>query len=149
MKYSTAMEWVDSFRLFADFLEEHSDALPKEFRVEISSWCSKAWHDDAKDPKEVIAHAIAATLKGGGKVGKEYDDWGFSAQLKFGLLNYEVRTMRSNVCTKVVVGTETVEEEEREGEDKRPFVMVKREKDITKWECDPILEALTKEPANG
>ena len=142
MLYSKAVELASSFRLLADFIEDHFDQLPEEIDVEISSWCSK-YGDPPAPPKEVIARAIAAGLKGGATISKKYSDWDFRAELMFGALKYEVKSARDAVCTKIVVGTETVEEEEREGEDERPVVMVTREKEITEWKCDPILEALT------
>jgi hypothetical protein len=130
MKYREVATLASNLRYMADFIEEHGVELPGDYysitpRIKLTIWMRG---------KEEMARA-AKVLAKVGMVKKDFSssyanitkDFGPHAQI-------ECTSMRDKVCTKKVVGTETVP--------KKAFVTIEGEyetKEIVEWECDPIL----------
>lgn len=75
--------------------------------------------------------AIGAPL---GAVTKQHDDYGYvRVNRAFGTVAIEAWAGREQVCTRKVVGTETVEVPDPDAP------RVKVERDVVEWECEPIL----------
>lgn len=100
------------------------------------------WYYDSEEngtAKKQIANAIRAMRRAlpGCVVTKNYTDHSFKVEIvSTGNLTIHFETSRGNVCEKVEVGTEMVEEIDYENAPKK---MV--EKPIIEWQCDSILES--------
>jgi hypothetical protein len=94
------------------------------------------------DPREVMAEFIRAGLATGAKVTKDFDgdNWA-NVHVKFGPIDIEVYGKRAEVCERVVVGTEEVEEEVADPEALAavPKVKVTKTVEQVKWVCHPLL----------
>lgn len=114
VKMNNNLELIKGLRDFADFLEgfEHFPIIhyPPTYMF--------------FDKKEFISlsHHI-------GNVKKDFSDDYAILQKHFGPITLELNTLRSNVCTKRVVGVEDVPE----------VVIPAHQKDIIEWDCEPLL----------
>lgn len=95
-----------------------------------------------ENPREVMAEFIRAGLASGAKIEKDFngDDWA-NVHVRFGPIDIEVYGKRAEVCERVVVGTEEVEEEVPDPEVLATVPKVKVTKTVEKveWRCSPIL----------
>jgi hypothetical protein len=115
-------EYADGLRQIAAFIELHPELpLPSG---QIDNY--------ATDTKEEAAAVIRAL----GKCTKEYGDAYMTISRGFGGIALRFVFARSRVCTRKVVGVETI-----------PAVFVEAHtvpastKEIVEWECEPILAA--------
>ena len=128
-------EYVDGLRALADFLEAHPDLieihLPATFHVFPGS-------DKAKFAR------LALQL---GTSEKSVDSSWYNVERSFGPHKICVATSRSNVCEKIVVGSETVEIEEADPEVVAALPKTKRTVTVekTEWLCPESLHALAAE----
>jgi hypothetical protein len=130
MKFREAENLASNLRYLADFIEEHGVELPGDMynsdpKLRLNVWVRG---------KDEMARAIRVLNKAG-IVRKDFST-GYANVIKdFGkYVSIEFTTMREKVCTRKVVGTETVP--------LKAFVTVPgkyEEKEIVEWECDPIL----------
>jgi hypothetical protein len=102
-------------RQIADLLDAHPNIpLPHLTAPKATGWqptlTCYLWGDDIRATLAAATRAMAA----GGRVAKHVDDdgTGLRAWRMFGGIALEVRVERSQVCERVVLGTETVEVEE-------------------------------------
>lgn len=141
MEPGEAYKTAEGLRLLADFLDEEHASLPNEVNVVVWS------HIYSGDVKGRVAEAARAGMRHGLDVKKDYSNSIFKVEYNFtGIdekptgIKYSVEAMRKEVCEAVVVGTEEYEEDERVGEDTRPFETVTKTRDVIEWKCDPILK---------
>lgn len=90
--------WVNSARNLIDWLEANPTLIPEfsHFRAVVY----------AKDPED-----LAAKMRVLGPCEKHTTDWSIGAIRKFGEHAVDLFTERSNVCERIEVGEEEVEEE--------------------------------------
>lgn len=137
-----AYDLANGLRQMADFIEEEHEALPDSIEFDISTWLYAGYGVDNDVLKPQFAGITRAALHQQATITKEYTSFAFRLLLGFGPLTWTVASKREAVCTAQVVGQETYEVEEQEGEDLRPTVTVVKTKDIIEWKCDPVLERL-------
>jgi len=142
MESDKAHELASGLRKLAEFIRSQHESLPNEIDIDISTWLYAGYGVDNDVLKPQFAGITRAALTSGAKVNKEYTNFAFRLLLSFGPLTWTVASKREAVCTAQVVGQETYEVEEQEGEDLRPTVTVVKTKDIIEWKCDPVLERL-------
>lgn len=115
---------VKGLRELASFIEKNPPLTP--YSVSVSEY--------------LYPETFKAVIRQFGSCDKE--PWGDSFQVtkKFGdgLVTYRLSTSREDVCTKKVIGTETVEVTDFEAVRALPKKRVERE--VVEWECDPILK---------
>ena len=133
MKADRADQLVGDLRKFATFLEEWWSYLPDDLDVGITS---HLWGWDVEDVPDAMIEAVRAGLKGGAEIRKDYQHSYFRVYLTFGELEYKIVCDRDQVCTKKVVGTETVTKKvPPDGE----WTEEEVEQDVVEWECHPLL----------
>lgn len=133
MKADRADQLVGDLRKFATFLEEWWSYLPDDLDVEITS---HLWGWDVEDVPDAMIEAVRAGLKGGAQITKDYQHSYFRVYMTFGELVYRIVCDREQVCTKKVVGTETVTKKvPPDGE----WTEEEVEQDVVEWECHPLL----------
>ena len=133
MKADRADQLVGDLRKFATFLEEWWSYLPDDLDVGIAS---HLWGWDVEDVPDAMIEAVRAGLKGGAEIRKDYSNLYFRVYMTFGELEYKIVCDRDQVCTKKVVGTETVTKKvPPEGE----WTEEEVEQDVVEWECHPLL----------
>lgn len=135
MKKEDAVETAKSLEEIAEFVVTNHEHIP-EFDVYFTPWLSLWRFDGEKELAEKAVKELAlSALSFGWEVEKDYDSSHMRLALKpthGGKVAFWVE--RETVCTKKVLGTETVtrkvaidwEEEEVEQE-------------IVEWECKPLL----------
>jgi len=135
MKKEDAVETAKSLEEIAEFLVTNHEHIP-EFDVYFTPWLSEWRFDhDKKLAEKAVKELALSALSFGWEVEKDYDSSHMRLALKpihGGKVAFWVE--RETVCTKKVLGTETVtrkvaidwEEEEVEQE-------------IVEWECKPLL----------
>lgn len=91
--------------------------------------------------RDMLGQFVRAGLAAGATITKTFDENWANVHLNFGGITVEVYTTRGEVCERVVVGTETVEEEAPDPEAVAALPKVKVAKTIEKvrWVCAPIL----------
>lgn len=123
---------ADAYRHAASLIEDHPD-LPIPFAASSGQiwWTLYAWDCPAGVPATVAL--IRRTI--GGKWDKrEHNSYG-SAEMVFSHGRYEIKVQREAVCTRRVVGTETVT---------KPAVSLPERTEtveIVEWDCSPVLAA--------
>lgn len=138
---------IPRMRQMADFLERNADALAGA-NLQYGANASTYFYDDEivnvdgnsvkRSAKQQIASTFRAirhdpAIK---EVKKEYSSDTFYMRVYLTSGAYvQLMADRKTVCTRKVVGTETVEEKDYS---KAPTITVTRE--IVEWECDPILD---------
>lgn len=116
--------WIASLREVADFYEQHPDfplAGGQRFLAYVGTY-------NTNDRPARFAE-LASML--GGQRSKDADDDWFRVIRKFGPFEIEVYAERDAVCTKTVVGTETVEVPDPDA----PKITIERE--VVEWTCEP------------
>ena len=135
MKDSKTFQLASDLRNFADFIEEHGLILP-DITVDCRSYLWNYTMPEEGDVPASIALAMRAGMKSADTVKKEYSDDYFRLFVHFGKLIYKVVCNREEVCTKRVVGTETVTKQvPPKGEWTEETVT----QDIVEWDCNPLL----------
>ena len=133
MKADRADQLVGDLRKFATFLEEWWSYLPDDLDVEVTS---HLWGWKVDDVPDAMIEAVRAGLKGGAQITKDYQHSYFRVYMTFGELVYRIVCDREQVCTKKVVGTETVTKKvPPDGE----WTEQEVEQDVVEWECHPLL----------
>lgn len=131
-------DYTDGLRQLADLLDENPDVpLPYQGTREsmpIAIFCFE-------DAKAVLAK-LARRLHG---VSKEPDGEYYDLAGRLAGLEIRVTARRSDVCEKVVIGTETVTEMVPDPD--APLVEVTREVEQVEWICSPILSGTNEAPA--
>lgn len=126
---------IDGLRKMADWLEAH----PEAHAPGVVAIC------DAPGGRDLLVKR-ARTLGGRwSKVEKDEDDRWFELRLEFGPdIYYELFTLRSNVCERIVVGTEEREVEGPDPELVAQLPTTKRTETVEKveWKCPGSLLAL-------
>jgi hypothetical protein len=133
-------ETIAGLRALADMLAEHPE-LPVPIGVDLSVFIREEGEYTDPDLGEwkvtkTEAEKLAEVARAlPGRVEKEQDD-SFVRVIKNlpGGVTYRALASRDEVCTRKVVGTETVEVPDYE---RTPTKKVERE--IVEWECEPIL----------
>ena len=116
--------YTDGLRALADFLDEHD--------VPEISWQAVQFDVFASDAADLLERARAL----GGKWNKaDKGDW-FVLRRHFGPHYVDINAVRSKVCERVQVGTETVEVTDPEA----PKVTVERP--VYEWKCPDSLSAV-------
>jgi len=142
MEADKAYELASGLRKLAEFIRSQHESLPEDIGVDIQTWIYGPWNGDGTEIKVEMAGITRAGLTGGAKITKEYSEYAFTLKLGFGPVSWAVKAARKEVCHAEVVGQETYEVEEVEGEDLRPRTTVTKTKDIIEWKCDPVLERM-------
>jgi hypothetical protein len=139
MEDKKTFQLAADLRDFADFLEEHGLILP-DVTVDLRSYLWNYTSTDIEDVQGTVALAMRAGMKSADEVKKDYSSDYFRLFLHFGKLRYKLVCNREEVCTKRVVGTETVTKQmPPEGEWTEKIV----EQDIVEWDCNPLLAVVT------
>ena len=139
MKDKKTFRLAADLRDFADFIEEHGPILP-DITVDLRSYLWSYTMTEGENVPASIALTMRAGVKSADAVKKDYSSDYFRLFLKFGNLEYKVMCNREEVCTKRVVGTETVTKQmPPEGEWTEKTV----EQDIVEWDCNPLLAVET------
>jgi len=126
-KPTATMSTPERLRMLADWYEQHPTAEPPSIE-RIRHFCMTA--------AELAATAVAL----GGDWQKEIDgDYFRLTRQVIPGVEYRLYSTRGAVCTKRVIGTETVLEPDPDA----PKIEV--EKEIVEWECAPSLLALSNE----
>lgn len=135
-------EFVEGLRALAQWVEDHPEidvpyqaksVATQAFTIGAHSWNSET--ETEQDVAEVFASMVKAL---GGSRAKDADDGYMRVTRKFGPgVALEVWASRNEVCEAVVVGTETV----IENEIVEPAVTrrVEKQRDIVEWRCAPVL----------
>jgi hypothetical protein len=120
---NTRSALIQGLRDLADALEQHP-GIPEPAPVGVNIFLN----DNATLQMAAIRRAIGGTWE------KQATDQFFWIRKRFGPVSLEVNAYRDQVCTRVVVGTETVEVPDPAA----PKVTVERE--IVRWDCSPLLD---------
>ena len=137
MEYEKAKQMAADLRKVAGFVEERFTMLP-DMDVEITSYVGFGWDESAENIPAIIAETVLAGLAEGATVRKDYGSSYFRVYLGFGDVEYKVVCERDQVCTRRVVGTETVTKSvPPEGD----WTEQEVEQDIVEWDCHPLLAA--------
>lgn len=125
-------DYIDGLRQLADLLDENPD-VPLPYHGERKSMPIAIFCFGGQDVKPVLAK-LARRLHG---VSKEPDGEYYDVVGRLAGLRIKVTARRSDVCEKVVLGTETVTEMVPDPD--APLVEVTREVEQVEWICSPIL----------
>ena len=139
MEDKKTFQLATDLRDFADFIEEHGPILP-DVTVDCRSylWNFTLAENEAtrNDVPASIALVMRAGVNSADAVKKEYSDDYFRLFVHFGKLIYKVVCNREEVCTKRVVGTETVT---KSIPPKGKWTEETVTQDIVEWDCNPLL----------
>lgn len=128
-------DYIKGLRLLADVLEASDIPLPSHG---TSEYMALGWYVTSSDDEKAEAAAIVRAL--GGHWGKDpVGDELFSFKGKIAGLYVDVTAHREAVCTRRVVGTETVTEKVATA-----FEVQTVERDIVEWDCGSLLSAVTR-----
>ena len=137
MELKRTNQLVDDLRQFADFVEDHGSVLP-DVQVDVRSFL---WgYSSDTDVPESVALALRAGVKDADSVKKEYENETFRLYLEFGKLQYRVVCNRDAVCTKNVIGTQTVT---KSVPPKGDWTEETVTEEIVEWVCNPLLAIAT------
>ncbi len=135
MKQEDALEKAKTLEEIAEFLVTNYENIPS-FDLDFSSFLSEWRFDNDKERTEKAVKELAlSALNYGWKVDKKYEDTHLRLQLTpshGGRVEFWVE--RDTVCTKKVLGTETVT--------RKVAVEWKEEEveqEIVEWECKPLM----------
>lgn len=137
MKEKEAVKKAKALESIAEFIVENAEYIP-DFTVHFTSWLSEWRFDDDKElAEQAVGNLAKSALDFGWTVDKDYKDTHMHLNLALPAGKMQFWVERETVCTKTVVGTETVirkvatawEEEEVE-------------QDIVEWDCKPLLKAV-------
>lgn len=122
------------YRHIADLIESGQAPIPMNIHVSFS-----VGRQDEEDPAGAAAELRRAL--GGGHYSKKEGGGGAYLYLEgmCGGLPVQLWLDRNAVCERRVVGTDTVTEVVRVGEDTRPVETVTREVERVEWVCSPLL----------
>lgn len=140
----TASTMRDTLARISDLLAEHPDLPPPYLTIydHLPDTADLKWflHINGKggaDKQREIALGILRTI--GGKWDKTYNDSDADFKQKRDGLSLHVVVVREAVCTRRVVGTETVTLPAVEAAPERTV-----EREVVEWDCSPVLaEAVT------
>ena len=105
-----------------------------------------AWfdaHPEIRGPRELMVYAedtkdeVRRTAKAMGSFTKRFSASTLTLEKRFGEITLEIMFWRSAVCTRKVVGTETVQEAITDPN--APKIIVQRVREIEEWECEPLM----------
>ena len=135
MKIETAIEKAKALEEIAAFVVTNHEHIP-EFDVDFSPWLSLWRFDNDKESAEKAVKELAlSALSYGWKVDKNYDTTHMRLELTpthGGKVAFWVE--RDTVCTKKVLGTETVTR--KVAVDWEEY---EEEQEIVEWECKPLM----------
>lgn len=136
-----AAEQAAGLRALADMIEANPE-LADNFSNALNHSGMKV-HLRAGDRAVEMASIARIALRHGAKVRKDIDDKWHNLILTFGTVKAEVLAYRSDVCERVVVGTETVTKTVPDPEALAavPTVEVTEEVETVEWVCTPLLAA--------
>lgn len=121
---------IDAFRTAADLLEQHPNIpVPVVIRTGLIYWHLYDWESYEGGVAATVARIRRAI--GGTWTKHEADD---GKRLSFNRDGYEISVERESVCTRRVVGTETVTLPAVEAQPERT-----EEREVVEWDCQPIL----------
>lgn len=134
-----AHDLAAGLRAVAEFIEQNP-ALAKGFKTDLVTSGIKV-HPGAADQAAALAQYAQAAARFGAKVTKDIDDTWHNVVMHFGVLKAEVLAFRSEVCERVVTGTETVTKKVKDPEALAavPEVEVTEEVETFEWVCRPLL----------
>jgi hypothetical protein len=123
--------YVGVLRSTADLLVAHPELPPPVVAEYGVTWWVYSW-----EVKDVAAVAASIRRAVGGKWDKSVDDDENRLTLTTtkGGIRFKIITQRAAVCTRRVVGTETVTVPAVEAAPERTV-----EREVVEWDCDPIL----------
>ena len=129
MTQPTVAEIAEGLRALADFLEAHPDLPYPTYLRTPHVWCPRS---------EEIPALIRAALADGVEVVKQHSEVQRNVELHFGALKAEALISKSEVCERVVVGTEVVQVPDPAYiPPETPLIEKTVEK--TEWRCRPLL----------
>jgi hypothetical protein len=134
---STTITMADQLRAVADLIDAHPDLPTPTVFAYRDGAVDVAWqlmNDEAtKDDQRTAAQRILREI--GGKWTKSAWDERFDfEQKRDNGLTLQILTHREQVCTRRVVGTETVTIPAVEAKPERT-----EEREVVEWDCDPVL----------
>lgn len=122
------------YRHIADLIESGDAPIPLNLKVSFM-----VGRQDEEDQAGAAAE-LRRALGGGHYTKNESIDASYLfLEGMCGGLPVQIWMDRNAVCKRVVVGTDTVTEEIRVGEDTRPVETVTREVERVEWVCSPLL----------
>lgn len=131
-------------RAIADVIQDnpHLAAMIAQL-FERSLWPIHAVaYDQRDDPRAVMAGALRQFMTiASGPAEKHYDSDYFKAAIPLRAVKLRLTDERSQVCTRMVTGTETVTEEIPDPGyiAAAPMVTVTSERDVVEWKCEPLM----------
>jgi hypothetical protein len=134
---TTAPSQADLLQIATDLIRAHSDLLPRPCVFAYSSGKVKVtWQlmhsDDTRDDQKAAAQQIIRAV--GGEWRKKPWDDRFDFEREFCGIKVEIYASREQVCTRRVVGTETVTVPAVEAQPERTEV-----RELVEWDCTPVL----------
>jgi hypothetical protein len=130
MTQPTITEITTGLRYLADFLEAHPELPYPTYLCTPSVWCPMG----LDEVQTILRAALADKIP----VIKEHSETQRNVALDFGGLAAKALVSKSEVCERVVVGTETVQVPDPS------FIppetpLIEKTVDVTEWRCRPLL----------
>ena len=108
MKEEEAVKKAKALESIAEFIVENAKDIP-DFTVSFTSWLSEWRFDDDKElAEQAVGNLARSALDFGWTVQKDYKDTHMHLNLSLPAGKVQFWVERETVCTKTVVGTETV-----------------------------------------
>tara|TARA_B100001175_G_scaffold278152_1_gene254578 strand:- start:5320 stop:5736 length:417 start_codon:yes stop_codon:yes gene_type:complete len=137
MKEKEAVKKAKALESIAEFIVENAEYIP-DFTVHFTSWLSEWRFDDDKElAEQAVGNLARSALDFGWKVQKDYKDTHMHLNLSLPAGKVQFWVERETVCTKTVVGTETVTRKVATAWEEEEV-----EQDIVEWDCKPLLKAV-------
>lgn len=137
MKEEEAVKKAKALESIAEFIVENAKDIP-DFTVSFTSWLSEWRFDDDKElAEQAVGNLARSALDFGWTVQKDYKDTHMHLNLSLPAGKVQFWVERETVCTKTVVGTETVTRKVATAWEEEEV-----EQDIVEWDCKPILKAV-------
>lgn len=127
---STTTSRSTLLRHVADLVDEHPALPVPTVHEAMVSWRLYEWEHDR--PLREVAADIRRTI--GGTWAKSSSDHSFNLTTKVDDVDYVIFVEREQVCTRRVVGTETVTIPAVEAQPERT-----EEREVVEWDCAPVL----------
>ena len=123
-------------RAVADLLDAAGPDLPPPFTVDLYYGKPQVtWNFYGDDYQRTLVQQVIRLL--GGSWDKRYSSENFWATRETEIAELRIVCEREQVCTRKVVGTETVTR--LVPADDAPMVEVTEEREIIEWDCSPLL----------
>lgn len=136
----TAAEYAAGLRAMADMIQAHPELAVNLDYTQLRRGINVYPYGD--NPRATLAEFARAGKAHGAVVTKETlgeDDRYFSVILRWGPVALDVFAERTEVCERVVTGTETVTRMVPDPAVEVPLVEVTEEVERVEWRCSPLL----------